>query len=285
MHLAGCLHYNGIVNTCTEKEFTTMQHRFRSLCSITFLLIAAVSAQAGIQTKTVAYHHGDTRLEGFLAWDDRFKEKRPGVLVVHEWWGMNDYARQRARQLAESGYVAFALDMYGAGKVTSHPDQASTWMKQIKENSAQWVARANAGLEILKAQNGVDKDNIAAIGYCFGGATVIEMAYAGLDIRLAGSFHGSLPLAGELQPGSVETRIFAAHGSADPFIKPDQPAAFRAGLDAIAADWTMMEFGGVKHSFTNPNAGSYGIDALAYDENADRQSWHMLLWLLEDSFR
>lgn len=262
-----------------------MKNLFRSLSNIVVLLIAAVPCQAAVQTKIIAYQHEDTRLEGFLAWDDRFKAKRPGVLVVHEWWGMNDYARQRARQLAEAGYVAFALDMYGTGKVTRHPEQASTWMTEIKENSALWVARAVAGLEVLKMQESVEAEKIAAIGYCFGGATVVEMAYAGLDLRLAGSFHGSLPIAKGLKAGSIRARIFAAHGNADPFVKPGHPEAFREALEDIGANWSMMEFGGVKHSFTNPNAGDYDIDALAYDELADRQSWYMLLWLLEESFR
>ncbi|MCO6411561.1 MAG: dienelactone hydrolase family protein [Thiogranum sp.] len=248
-------------------------------------LVWLASAAAEVQTRTLAYQHQGVELEGFLAWDDRFKEPRPGVLVVHEWWGLNDYARERTRQLAEQGYVAFALDMYGSGKVTTHPDQAKTWMSEIQKSVGQWVDRANAGLEVLKEQKGVDGSKLAAIGYCFGGATVMEMAYAGADIGLVASFHGSLPVADEKAQQAIKSRILVAHGNADPFIPVERVTAFRDALENSGADWTMMMFGGVKHSFTNPSAGQYGMEALAYDEEAARQSWRMLLWTLEDTFQ
>jgi len=247
--------------------------------------LLAVQAVAEVQTRTIAYQHANTELEGYLAWDDRFDGKRPGVLVVHEWWGLNEYARSRVRQLAEQGYVAFAPDMYGTGKVTRHPDQASTWMKEIQENVQQWVDRADSGLSVLKQQAVVDPERLAAIGYCFGGATVMHMAYAGLDVDFVASFHGSLPVATDSQSAAIKARILVAHGNADPFVPSDRVGEFRDALAKSAADWTMMEFGGVKHSFTNPGAGDYGIDALVYDPAADRQSWQMLLWLLDDTFK
>ena len=247
--------------------------------------LLAGQAVAEVQTRTIAYQHGNSELEGYLAWDDRFDGKRPGVLVVHEWWGLNEYARSRVRQLAEQGYVAFAPDMYGAGKVTRHPDQASAWKKEIQENVQQWVARADSGLSVLKQQAVVDSGQLAAIGYCFGGATVMHMAYAGLDVDVVASFHGSLPVASESQLAGIKARILVAHGNADPFVPAERVGAFRAALAKSAADWTMMEFGGVKHSFTNPGAGDYGIDALVYDPPADRQSWQMLLWLLDETFK
>jgi len=247
--------------------------------------LVAVQAVAEVQTRTIPYQHGNTELQGYLAWDDRFEGKRPGVLVVHEWWGLNEYARSRVRQLAEQGYVAFAPDMYGTGKVTSHPDQASAWMKDIQENVQQWVDRADSGLSVLKKQTVVDPQQLAAIGYCFGGATVMHMAYAGLDVDLVASFHGSLPVASESQLRGIKARILVAHGNADPFVPVERVGSFRDALAKSDADWTMMEFGGVKHSFTNPGAGDYGIDALVYDPQADRQSWQMLLWLLDDTFK
>ena len=247
--------------------------------------LLAGQAVAEVQTRTIAYQHGNSELEGYLAWDDRFDGKRPGVLVVHEWWGLNEYARSRVRQLAEQGYVAFAPDMYGTGKVTSHPDQASAWMKEIQENVQQWVARADSGLSVLKQQAVVDSGQLAAIGYCFGGATVMHMAYAGLDVDVVASFHGSLPVASESQLAGIKARILVAHGNADPFVPAERVGAFRDALAKSTADWTMMEFGGVKHSFTNPGAGDYGIDALVYDPPADRQSWQMLLWLLDETFK
>jgi dienelactone hydrolase len=247
--------------------------------------LMAVQAVAEVQTRTIPYQHGSTELQGYLAWDDRFDGKRPGVLVVHEWWGLNDYARARARQLAEQGYVAFAPDMYGTGKVTSHPDQAGAWMKEIKENVDRWVDRAGSGLAVLQQQAGVDSRRLAAIGYCFGGATVMHMAYAGLDVDLVASFHGSLPVAADSQLPAIKAKILVAHGNADPFVPAERVGAFRDALAKSDADWTMMEFGGVKHSFTNPGAGDYGIDALVYDQQADQQSWQMLLWLLDDTFK
>jgi len=247
--------------------------------------LLAVPAVAEVQTRTIPYQHANTELEGYLAWDDRFDGKRPGVLVVHEWWGLNEYARSRVRQLAEQGYVAFAPDMYGSGKVTSHPDQASAWMKEIQENVQQWVARADSGLTVLKQQSVVDAQKLAAIGYCFGGATVMHMAYAGLDVDVVASFHGSLPVASESQLPAIKSRILVAHGNADPFVPAERVGSFRDTLAKSTADWTMMEFGGVKHSFTNPAAGDYGIDALVYDSQADQQSWQMLLWLLGDTFK
>lgn len=255
------------------------------VAGIVVLLLVLPTAFAEVQSKKVKYRHAGSQLEGFLAWDDSIQGKRPGVLVVHEWWGLNDYARSRVRQLAAQGYVAFALDMYGTGKVTGHPDEASGWMKEIQKNKALWVARADAGLAVLKQQSFVDPERLAAIGYCFGGATVIQMAYAGLDVDLVGSFHGSLPTPDDAVVPAIKARILVAHGNADPFVPVDKVQAFRDGLEKSGADWTMMEFGGVKHSFTNPSAGDYGLDALAYDEQADRQSWQMLLWLLGDTFK
>ena len=247
--------------------------------------LLAAQAAAEVQTRAIRYQHADAELEGYLAWDDRFEGKRPGVLVVHEWWGLNDYARQRARQLAKQGYAAFAPDMYGTGKVTRHPDQAGAWAKEIQANVEQWVARADSGLSVLKQQSVVDPQRLAAIGYCFGGATVMHMAYAGLDVDAVASFHGSLPVPAESQYAAIKANILVAHGNADPFIPAERVITFRDALEKSGADWTMMEFGGVKHSFTNPTAADYGIEALVYDEQADRQSWQMLLWMLQETFK
>ncbi|MDT8386879.1 MAG: dienelactone hydrolase family protein [Thiogranum sp.] len=258
---------------------------FNFICRVLPALLLATAAAAEIRTETVRYSHEGVELEGFLAWDDAIKEKRPGVLVVHEWWGLNDYARTRVRQLAGQGYVAFGLDMYGGGKATTHPDEASAWMKDIQENVDAWVQRANRGLEVLKQDERVAADKIAAIGYCFGGATVMKMAYAGIDLDVVASFHGSLPVADESEQKNIKPRLLIAHGNADPFVPVEKVSAFREALSQSDADWTMMVFGGARHSFTNPNVDEYGMDALVYDEQADRQSWRMLTWLLEDTFQ
>jgi dienelactone hydrolase len=254
------------------------------LFSLSGMLLFCAAGQAAVQSKPIDYKDGETALRGQLFWDDALEGKRPGVLVVHEWWGLNDYARDRARQLAELGYVAFAVDMYGVGKVTEHPDEAGAWMKAINANVDAWVARAEAGLKVLKSQPTVDISRLAAIGYCFGGATVLEMAYAGLDVAGVVSFHGAMPLPADAQMSGIKARILIAHGSADPFTPPEQVEALRAALDKSGADWEMLLFGGAKHGFTNPDAGTYGMDALAYDEKADRRSWRAMRLMFEGLF-
>lgn len=248
------------------------------------MTVAAGQALAAVKTKTIEYKDGGVTLKGVLAWDDAVSAKRPGVLVVHEWWGLNDYAMSRAKQLAAEGYVAFALDMYGDNKVTSHAEDAGGWMKQITGNVEGWRARANLGLDVLKAQPQVDGANVAAIGYCFGGATVMQMAYAGSDVKAVVSFHGSLPPPGEAVT-AIGPRVLVAHGRDDAFIPAERIAAFKAGLDRTGADWEMTIYSGTRHGFTNPGAGEYGMDNLAYNETADKRSWAAMLRLFEETLQ
>ena len=237
-------------------------------------LIATGSAMAEIQTKEIDYQDGDVPLQGYLAWDDAADGPRPGVIVVHEWWGLNDYVRERAEQLAGLGYVAFAIDMYGKDKMTDHPEQAGEWSKQIQSNVEQWRQRALKGLEILRDQEQVDPEHLAAIGYCFGGATVMQMAYSGADLDGVVSFHGSLPTPGE--DSEIKASILAAHGNQDGFVPPEKVDAFQTALTDAGADWQMVVFSNARHGFTNPNAGDYGIDNLKYDEQADKLSWQYM---------
>lgn len=245
---------------------------------LAFSLLATSSAWAAVQSKAVTYKDGDATLTGHLYWDDAIKGKRPGVMVIHEWWGLNDYAKSRAEQLAGMGYVAFAADMYGDHKVTTHAPDAKGWMMQITGNIDAWQRRAAAGLAQLKASKLVDGGKLAAIGYCFGGATVAQMAYAGQPVRGVVSFHGSLPPASAEQVMAMEEakhkpRVLVAHGDADPFIPADRIAAFKSALTEAGVDWEMDVYAGAKHGFTNPGAGSFGMEALAYDERADKRSW------------
>lgn len=261
-----------------------MYTRFSRIITLLALLAFAVPGFAAVQSRAIDYKDGDTALRGYLFWDDAVDGKRPGVLVVHEWWGLNDYAKSRARQLAELGYVAFALDMYGVDKVTKHPDEAGAWMKTVNANIDGWVKRAAAGLAVLKRQTGVDTDRVAAIGYCFGGATVLQMAYAGLGVNGVVSFHGALQMPSDEQTGKIKARILIAHGDADPFATDEQIDSVRAALDHAGADWDMLILGGAKHSFTNPGAAAYGMDALAYNANADKRSWEAMLQMFDDLF-
>ena len=245
----------------------------KNFLPILLVLAAAGQAHAELQTKTVDYKHGDTTLKGHLVYDDSLTGKRPGVLVVHEWWGLDDYARSRANQLAKLGYVAFAADMYGEGKVTEHPAEAREMASQVRANVEEWQKRALAGLEILKTHELVDPDRLAAIGYCFGGATVLQLAYSGADLDAVVSFHGALPTPTSEQEKQIMAKILICHGAADSFIPPDQIHALVAALTRAGADWQMVFYGHAKHSFTNPGADDHGLDGIAYNEKADKRSW------------
>lgn len=250
----------------------------RSLVFFTLIMVAA-TARAELRSETVTYRDGDAELKGSLDWDDSYQGKRPGVLVVHEWWGLNDYVKRRAGMLAKLGYVAFAADMYGDARVTEHGSEAGEWSKQITANVDAWQRRALAGLDVLRRHQLVDTRRLGAVGYCFGGATVMQLAYAGADLRGVVSFHGSLPAPTEAQMKNIKASILAAHGSADSFVPPERVQAFQQALERAKADWHMVVFGGARHAFTNPNAGSYGIENLRYDEQADKRSWlHMQIF-------
>jgi dienelactone hydrolase len=204
--------------------------------------------------------------------------------VIHEWWGLNDYARHRARQLAELGYVAFALDMYGDGKATAHPDQAKAWMQKITENVDQWRQRASAGLEVLKKQDHVDVDRLGAVGYCFGGATVQQLAYSGASLKGVVSFHGSpiSPSVGDAE--RTRASILLCHGAADPFVSFPSLKTYLEAMNGTDLDWQLVFYGGAKHSFTNPKANEAGMPALGYDKKADHRSWDHMKQFFEDLF-
>ncbi len=187
--------YSGPYSCRPIKEVEIMNYYHRlGLCLLMVVCVWSSLVEARVQITTIPYNHGEVALEGVLAWDDAIKGKRPGILVVHEWWGLNEYARTRAEQLAALGYVAVAVDMYGKGKVTTHPDEARQWMQQTTANVEMWQARAREGLRLLQANPLVDQTRLAAIGYCFGGATVMQMVYDGAPVKGVVSFHGSLPL-------------------------------------------------------------------------------------------
>ncbi len=240
--------------------------------------------EAKVITKNIAYTHGEVELEGFLAWDDAGKAKAPGVLIVHEWWGLNEYAKSRAKRLAAEGYVAFAADMYGKGKVTEHPKQAGEWMNTMTANVKNWQARAMAGLKVLQSQEMVDTNNLAAIGYCFGGATVTQLAYGRAPLKGVVSFHGALPLPSEGQDITSKVKILIAHGNEDPFLKEDHIRKFRSALENAGLDWQMVVYAGAKHSFTNPAADKVGMDALEYNKQADVRSWNHMELFFEELF-
>lgn len=240
------------------------------------VLLAASRAQAEIQTKTVTYKVGDTECRGFLAWDDSIEGKRPGVLVVHEWWGLNDYAKHRAEELAKLGYVAFAADMYGEGRTTSHPGDAGKMAGEVRANIDQWRERAEAALEVLKEQPQCDSSKLAAIGYCFGGATVLQLAYMGADLDAVVTFHGALPAAIVEEAKKIKPKLLICHGADDPMINAEAVAAFKKPLDEAGTHYTFIAYPGAVHSFTVPNAEAVGIDGIKYNEEADEKSWQAM---------
>jgi dienelactone hydrolase len=248
-------------------------------------LLFASAALAEVQTREVEYKQGETVLQGLVAWDDAVKDTRPGVLVVHEWWGHNEHARNQAKHLAEAGYVGFALDMYGKGKVATHPKDAQAFMNEAKKDPTVIPARFLAALEQLKQDPRVSVDHIAAIGYCFGGSVVLDAARSGADLDAVVSFHGALATKNPAEPGKVRARVLVLTGGADPFIPVEQVDAFTKEMKAAGVKFEVVSYPGVKHSFTNPDAGKAGMDALQYNAEADRKSWAAMLDLFKEVFR
>jgi len=256
----------------------------RTILAFTILAILASTAQADVVTKTVTYSDGETQLQGFFAWDDSIKGKRPGVLVVHEWWGLNDYARTRARKLARLGYVAFALDMYGKGKVTEHPKEAGQWSSMIRKNQKAWQQRALAGLKVLTGHKLCDASKVAAIGYCFGGSTVLQLAYSGADLDAVVSFHGALPEPTPEQAKRIKSRILICHGAEDKFISDESIKALITALNTADVDFEFIAYANAVHSFTNPGADERNISGLKYNAKADRRSWRQMQLTFDDVF-
>lgn len=248
----------------------------RGLLGLCVLLFAAGSLQAEIQGQEVTYQAGDATLKGYLAYDDAMSGQRPGILVVHEWWGHNDYARKRARLLAAMGYAALAVDMYGDGKQADHPKEAGEFAGEVSSNMEMATARFEAAMALLQQHAMVNPDRISAIGYCFGGGVVLQMARRGLDLDLVASFHGSLGTENRAGAGDIKARLLVFNGGADPFVKPEQIEAFKSEMDAANADYRFVSYPGVKHSFTNPGATAVGEQfnlPLVYDLEADHRSW------------
>ena len=248
----------------------------RSLAVGLTTLVIAISAMASIKTQAIEYKQGDTVLEGFLAYDDSQTGTRPGVLVVHEWWGLNDYAKHRAEMLAELGYVAFCVDMFGKGVVAKTPEEAGAQAGKLRADRPLVRARAQAGLDIFKQQLNVDAEKIAVIGYCFGGMVALELARSGADVDGVVSFHGSLNTPNTEDAKNIKAKILVLHGADDPNVKPDEVAAFEQEMREGAVEWQLFKYGGAVHAFTNPAAGNDPSRGAAYNEKADKRSWEAM---------
>ncbi len=252
--------------------------------ALAVLFLVEGRGEAAVKTEVVTYQVGGKAFKGYLAWDDALKTKRPGILVFPEWWGVNEYAHKRAQQLAGLGYVAFAADMYGEGKTTEHPKEAGEMSGAVRKDIKEWEARATAALKVLRDNPLVDSKKVAAIGYCFGGSTALQLAYTGADLNAAVSFHGGLLVPDEKQAKAVKAKVLICHGSIDSFIPEETAQKVRAALDNAHVDYEMNYYGGAQHSFTNPDADKKGMAGIAYNANADHRSWAAMNRLFHDIF-
>ena len=256
------------------------------LCTLCVALAAAAS-QAELKSEEVTYTDGQTQMKGYLAWDDSTAGTRPGVLVVHEWWGHNEYARKRAEQLAGMGYTALAVDMYGDGALTTHPSEAGEFAAALFSDLDAATSRFKAAHRTLADHATTDPDRIAAIGYCFGGGIVLHMARFGVDLKGVASFHGSLATQRPAQPGSIKAKILVCNGADDPMVTQDNIKAFKDEMAQAGADLTFINYPGAVHSFTNPDATALGEELdmpLRYNQDADEASWKALTQFLKDVF-
>jgi dienelactone hydrolase len=245
----------------------------KTILFCTALLFGAVSLRAAIQSKTIEYRQGDATLEGALVWDDAVAGKRPGVLVVHQWMGLTDYEKHRAEMLAQLGYVAFCADIYGKGIRPKDTKEAGAEATKYKSNRELLRRRVNAALEQLEKSELVDVSRVGAIGYCFGGTTVIELARSGAEIKGVVSFHGGLDSPTPVDGKNIKCKVLACHGADDPFVSAKDLAAFEDEMRQANVDWTLIKYGGAVHSFTQPSAGNDNSKGAAYNERADRRSW------------
>jgi dienelactone hydrolase len=231
------------------------------------------STLAAVKTETIEYKEGDTALEGVLIYDDSFVNKRPGILIAHQWKGLTDYEKKRGEMLAKLGYVAFAADIYGKGTRPKDVQEAAQFSTKYKNDRDLLRRRVTAAFEQLKKSRFVDSQKTAAIGYCFGGTTVLELARSGADIDGVVSFHGALgtPTPGDAR--NIKGKVLALHGADDPFVPPAEEQAFEEEMRNAKVDWQLVAYGNSVHSFTDWNAGNDNSKGSAYNEKADQRSW------------
>jgi dienelactone hydrolase len=252
---------------------------------ISIFILLPLTALGAIKTQIIAYEDKDVSLEGYLAYDQNIKGTRPGVVVVHEWKGRNEYAERRARQLAELGYVAFALDMYGKGIIAKNTQEAAKFSSRYKKDRALMRRRAQAGLKTLLKQPQVDPDRIAAIGYCFGGTVVLELARSGADIDGVVSFHGNLDTPRPKDASDIKAQVLVLHGADDPYVPIEEVNAFTDEMKKGDVRWELIMYGNAVHAFTNPANGTDNSKGAAYNETADKRSWQAMQNFFSEIFQ
>jgi dienelactone hydrolase len=237
--------------------------------------------------REVEYNCNGVLHKGYFAWDSDAERSLPGVIVIHEWWGVNEYVKSRANMLAENGYCALAIDMYGNGQQAENPDQAGEAMNSVLGDMEVGTARLKAGYECLVSQDEVDSDRTAAIGYCFGGAMALHMARIGMPINAVASFHGALGSFHKPAPGTVQAKLLVCHGEDDAMVTMDDVSAFREEMDQAGADYKVIVHPGAQHGFTSKeattNGEKYGIP-VGYNAKADTDSWAAMMELFDSCF-
>jgi len=249
----------------------------------------ASGARGAIKVERIDYKQGDTVLEGILAYDDALKDKRPGILVCQEWWGVNEYMESRVKQLAELGYVAFALDMYGKGNSTTDPKQAGQWAAALSSTPGLMRERAAAGLKILAERPEVDQKRLATIGYCMGGTVALELARSGAkytqNLKAVVAFHASTIAAKDPADNkNIKGAVLICHGAADTFVKPEQIENFHKQMAEAKIDYMFVTFADAVHAFTNPGADKVGMQGIKYNAKADKRSWEIMQMLFREVF-
>jgi dienelactone hydrolase len=259
--------------------------RMKTIPILFVSLAGMLASPAAIIEKSVPYEQGGLELEGYHAYDDSFEGKRPGVLIIHQWTGLTDYEKMRARMLAELGYNVFAADVYGAG-LRPNPPEAGEVAGKFKSDRELFRARMLAGLEVLRKDDRTDGSRIAAIGYCFGGTGVLELARAGTELAGVVSFHGGLAAADGMgaAAGNIPAKVLCLHGAIDPHVPPAEVEAFGKEMTAAAADWQLVMYGGAVHSFTQKMAGDDISKGSAYDPKADERSWNAMQGFFAEIF-
>jgi dienelactone hydrolase len=254
------------------------------LAAIVVLSLWPLKLEATVKTEQVKYQVGDVACQGFLAYDDSLTGKRPGIVVLPEWWGLNDYAKVRAQMLAQLGYVALAADLFGNGQTTEDPNQAGKLAGALKSNRPLLRQQANAALDQLKSNSRVDSSKLGAIGYCFGGTTAIELGRSGADIKAIVTFHAGLDSPNAADGKNIKAKIQVCHGRDDTFSSQKDLDAFEQEMRQNKVDWQMNVYGNAVHSFTNPGADKHGIPGISYNAEADRRSWLAMQLLFTEAF-
>ena len=258
---------------------------FLAIAPVTAILLSSTQASAAIQTKVIEYKDGNQVLEGYLAYDDAIKGKRPGVLVVHEWNGLQDYAKKRTEDLAKLGYVGFAADIYGKGIRPKNPQESAAQAKIYRSDRKLMRSRAIAGLEVLQKNPLTDSKRIAAIGYCFGGGTVLELARSGASVAGVVSFHGNLDTPNPNDAKNIKGRVLVLHGANDPLVPPEQVKGFETEMLQSKVNWQLVSYPGAVHGFTNPESGNDASKGVAYNESADKGSWQVMKGFFQKIFK